>query len=75
MKKMKAVLILISFLSLGLNCYQQQTLTLLDNVNMKFYNNGTHTDFKVMSSLGRNIFILNAWLGIGLNSNSSMVIH
>lgn len=48
-------------------------VTLLNNVKISFTNNGTHTQFTVTSPLGNGISVTNAWLGIGLNSNSGMV--
>lgn len=46
----------------------------LDNVHISFINNGSHTKFKVSSPLGNGVNISNAWLAVGLNSKSVMVL-
>ena len=51
----------------------QSQLNLLNNVNITFTNNGTHTQFVVISSLGQSVQISNSWLGVGLNSVGLMV--
>lgn len=53
----------------------QSPLTLLNNVNITFSNNGTHTQFIVISPLGQGLQLSNSWLGVGLNSAQHMVSH
>lgn len=52
---------------------QTQTLTLLNNVEITYTNNGRQTEFVVRSALGNNVNPNNAWLGIGFSSRNVMV--
>lgn len=72
-KNMKLLLIgLILTVLFGFISTQSQ-LNLLNNVNITYTNNGTHTQFVVISPLGQGVQISNSWLGVGLNSVGLMV--
>ena len=53
----------------------QQSLTLLSNVNIAYTYGSTSTQFIITSPLGNGISVTNAWLGIGFNSQTKMVIQ
>ena len=49
-----------------------QTVT-VKNVQISWANRGSQTEFSVMSSLDGKISLTNAWIGIGINTNTRMV--
>lgn len=53
---------------------QNQVVKALGEVRISFNNNGTHTEFVVLSPLGNDVSLDNFWLGVGLNSVTDMVV-
>ena len=71
------VIIIISILVTVIikNSANTQTLNLLTNVNLSFANNGTATRVTIISPLGDSLNVTNAWIGMGFNSGTQMVIN
>lgn len=55
------------------NSSQKEVIQVLGEVRISFTNNGTHTEFAVLSPLGNGVSLDNFWLGVGLNSVTDMV--
>ena len=55
---------------LPLICLAQSPIS-LSNIQISFFNNGTHTDFRLVSPLDGNV--ANSWMAVGLNIAGQMV--
>ena len=58
---------------IGVNCDPITRTTNINNVHIEWTNNGAYTEFYVASSLDDDIDVNDAWLGIGLNRDRTMV--
>ncbi len=68
---MNSFLILLNtFLYIPLICFGQSPIS-LSNIQISFSNNGTHTDFTLVSTLDGNL--ANSWMAVGLNNVGQMV--
>ena len=68
---MNSFLILLNtFFYFPLICFGLSPLS-LSNIQISFYNNGTHTDFRLVSPLDGNV--ANSWMAVGLNNAGQMV--
>ncbi len=64
------LIFLLAFSYFPLICLAQSQLT-LSNIQISFANNGTHTDFTLVSALSGSV--ANSWMAVGLNNAGQMV--
>lgn len=68
MKKIKmnalSIITLILMKTLTAECESVKIL----NIDIKWTNRGTQTDFSIQSALGNGLVLNNAWLGFGFNN-------
>lgn len=61
-------------LGLLIECAKSQSINLLENtIFISWTNKGFSTSFYASANIGNGISVNNAWLGIGLNTQSTMV--
>ena len=66
-----AKLILLGIL---IGCAASQSISLIDNtVTISWINKGDVTSFYATAAIGNGVSVSDAWLGIGLNPQSTMV--
>jgi hypothetical protein len=72
---MSSNLIKLLILGLAFVCVKSQNINLLSNaVFISWTNKGSITSFSATANIGNGVNVNDAWFGVGLNTQSAMVI-